>query len=204
MNSYKENETAAIVRLFETGSLLAFPTDTVYGLGTMYGDLDRLQRLKTAKHRPETKAVPFMTDSLEKLEAIAEVSDSAKVLADSLLPGALTLVLKRQPAVEEAYTNGLETIAVRIPDAPWLLEVMRQLPFPLLVTSANQSGEPAALTAQEAQAALPTIDAVVDGIGPGGTASTIVDCTVSPVKILRQGPIPEAEIRSLLAQAGLE
>lgn len=204
MNSYKENETAAIVRLFASGGLLAFPTDTVYGLGTMYGDLNRLQRLKTAKHRPETKAVPFMTDSLEKLETIAEVSDSAKVLADSLLPGALTLVLKRKPAVDEAYTNGLKTIAVRIPDTPWLLDVMRQLPYPLLVTSANQSGEPAALTAQEAQAALPAIDAVVDGIGPGGTASTIVDCTVSPVKILRQGPIPDTEIRSLLTQAGLE
>ncbi|WP_300940508.1 L-threonylcarbamoyladenylate synthase [Faecalibaculum rodentium] len=200
MNRYKENETTLVAAALQNGALLAFPTDTVYGLGTLYGSLDRLERLKHAKHRPETKPVPFMTDSLEKLSRLAQVTESATRLAQALLPGALTLVLKRSPAVDPAYTNGMETIAIRIPDAPALLAVMEQLDAPLLVTSANQSGQPAALTAAEAAHALPDIDGVMDGSCAGGVASTIVDCTCSPVRILRQGPVSEETIRQVLEE----
>ncbi|WP_300963194.1 L-threonylcarbamoyladenylate synthase [Faecalibaculum rodentium] len=200
MNRYKENETTLVAAALQDGALLAFPTDTVYGLGTLYGSLDRLERLKHAKHRPETKPVPFMTDSLEKLSRLAQVTESATRLAQALLPGALTLVLKRSPAVDPAYTNGMETIAIRIPDAPALLAVMEQLDAPLLVTSANQSGQPAALTAAEAAHALPDIDGVMDGSCAGGVASTIVDCTCSPVRILRQGPVSEETIRQVLEE----
>ncbi|WP_300957233.1 L-threonylcarbamoyladenylate synthase [Faecalibaculum rodentium] len=200
MNRYKENETTLVAAALQDGALLAFPTDTVYGLGTLYGSLDRLERLKHAKHRPETKPVPFMTDSLEKLSRLAQVTESATRLAQALLPGALTLVLKRSPAVDPAYTNGMETIAIRIPDAPALLAVMEQLDAPLLVTSANQSGQPAALTAAEAAHALPDIDGLMDGSCAGGVASTIVDCTCSPVRILRQGPVSEETIRQVLEE----
>ncbi len=200
MNRYKENETTLVAAALQDGALLAFPTDTVYGLGTLYGSLDRLERLKHAKHRPETKPVPFMTDSLEKLSRLAQVTESATRLAQAFLPGALTLVLKRSPAVDPAYTNGMETIAVRIPDAPALLAVMKQLDAPLLVTSANQSGQPAALTAAEAAHALPDIDGLMDGSCAGGVASTIVDCTCSPVRILRQGPVSEETIRQVLEE----
>lgn len=200
MNRYKENETTLVAAALQDGALLAFPTDTVYGLGTLYGSLDRLERLKHAKHRPETKPVPFMTDSLEKLSRLAQVTESAARLAQAFLPGALTLVLKRSPEVDPAYTNGMETIAIRIPDAPALLAVMEQLDAPLLVTSANQSGQPAALSAAEAAHALPDIDGVMDGSCAGGVASTIVDCTCSPVRILRQGPVSEETIRQVLEE----
>ncbi len=200
MNRYKENETTLVAAALQDGALLAFPTDTVYGLGTLYGSLDRLERLKHAKHRPETKPVPFMTDSLEKLSRLAQVTESAARLAQAFLPGALTLVLKRSPEVDPAYTNGMETIAIRIPDAPALLAVMKQLDAPLLVTSANQSGQPAALTAAEAAHALPDIDGLMDGSCAGGVASTIVDCTCSPVRILRQGPVSEETIRQVLEE----
>ena len=200
MNRYKENETTLVAAALQDGALLAFPTDTVYGLGTLYGSLDRLERLKHAKHRPETKPVPFMTDSLEKLSRLAQVTESAARLAQAFLPGALTLVLKRSPEVDPAYTNGMKTIAIRIPDAPALLAVMEQLDAPLLVTSANQSGQPAALTAAEAAHALPDIDGVMDGSCAGGVASTIVDCTCSPVRILRQGPLSEEKIRQVLEE----
>ena len=105
MNRYKENETTLVAAALQNGALLAFPTDTVYGLGTLYGSLDRLERLKHAKHRPETKPVPFMTDSLEKLSRLAQVTESAARLAQAFLPGALTLVLKRSPEVDPAYTD---------------------------------------------------------------------------------------------------
>ena len=200
MNRYKENETTLVAAALQDGALLAFPTDTVYGLGTLYGSLNRLERLKHAKHRPETKPVPFMTDSLEKLSRLAQVTESAARLAQAFLPGALTLVLKRSPEVDPAYTNGMETIAIRIPDAPALLAVMEQLDAPLLVTSANQSGQPAALSAAEAAHALPDIDGVMDGSCAGGVASTIVDCTCSPVRILRQGPLSEEKIRQVLEE----
>lgn len=198
MKKFNETMAADLAQLLDAGGLAAFPTDTVYGLGVAYGSLEALDRLKHAKHRPETKPIPFMTDSLDHAAQIAYINETAKKLADSFLPGPLTLILKRRESVSDEYTNGMETVAVRIPDEPYLLEVMRKVGRPLLVSSANQSGEPAALTAKQAMDALPDIDAVVQGACAGGVASTIVDCTGDDIRILREGPISEERLREVL------
>ncbi len=197
MKEYQADQIAEMAEALKEGQILAFPTDTVYGVGTIYGNAEALKRLKQIKRRPETKPVPMMVSRLEAIEDIVEVNDMAQVLADAFLPGALTLVMPLKEGVDREWTNGKDTAAVRIPNAPVLLQVMDQLDRPLMVTSANISGEPAALTKQEAIAMLPDVDGILDGTCHDLQASTIIDCTKEDPVVLREGPISKAEIDAI-------
>lgn len=194
MRVFEAYETEPAAKELREGQILLVPTDTVYGVGVKYGSLKDLERLKNLKKRPETKPVPFMVSSLEMLKQIAETDERSQKIIERLLPGALTLILKRKEEVPAEFTNGAPTIAIRIPDQPIVLDLIEKTGSPLLVTSANISGEPAALSQNEAMEALPNADGILAGICHNQQASTIVDCTGSELKILRQGPVSLEEI----------
>lgn len=198
MRTYSKEEINAVANALQNHKIIALPTDTVYGVGVMYGDLNDLQRLKNAKHRPETKPIPMMVSSIEHMEQVAVVDERVKKIAEQFLPGALTLVLKVKDSVPKEYTNGLDTIAIRIPDEPFILHVIDELNAPLLVTSANQSGAKTALTSDDVLDQLPDIDGLVLGKCRALQASTIVDCTQENLKILREGPITLEQLESCL------
>ncbi|WP_415980048.1 L-threonylcarbamoyladenylate synthase [Faecalicoccus pleomorphus] len=198
MRTYSKEEINAVADALQNHKIIALPTDTVYGVGVMYGGLKDLQRLKNAKHRPETKPIPMMVSSIEHMEQVAVVDERVKKIAEHFLPGALTLVLRVKEEVPAEYTNGLETIAVRIPDEPFILKVIDVLNTPLLVTSANQSGAKTALTSDDVFEQLPDIDGIVLGTCRALQASTIVDCTQEKLKILRPGPITLEQLEACL------
>ncbi|NJE40066.1 threonylcarbamoyl-AMP synthase [Faecalicoccus pleomorphus] len=198
MRTYSKEEINAVADALQNHKIIALPTDTVYGVGVMYGDLKDLQRLKNAKHRPETKPIPMMVSSIEHMELVAVVDERVKKIAEQFLPGALTLVLKVKDNVPKEYTNGLDTIAIRIPDEPFILRVIDELNTPLLVTSANQSGAKTALTSDDVFEQLPDIDGIVLGTCRALQASTIVDCTQEKLKILRPGPITLEQLEACL------
>ncbi|MBM6677605.1 threonylcarbamoyl-AMP synthase [Faecalicoccus pleomorphus] len=198
MRTYSKEEINAVADALQNHKIIALPTDTVYGVGVMYGGLKDLQRLKNAKHRPETKPIPMMVSSIEHMEQVAVVDERVKKIAERFLPGALTLVLKVKDNVPKEYTNGLDTIAIRIPDEPFILHVIDELNAPLLVTSANQSGAKTALTSDDVLDQLPDIDGLVLGKCRALQASTIVDCTQENLKILREGPITLEQLESCL------
>ncbi|WP_270598919.1 L-threonylcarbamoyladenylate synthase [Faecalicoccus pleomorphus] len=198
MRTYSKEEINAVADALQNHKIIALPTDTVYGVGVMYGDLKDLQRLKNAKHRPETKPIPMMVSSIEHMELVAVVDERVKKIAEQFLPGALTLVLKVKDNVPKEYTNGLDTIAIRIPDEPFILRVIDELNTPLLVTSANQSGAKTALTSDDVLEQLPDIDGLVLGKCRALQASTIVDCTQGNLKILRPGPITLEQLEACL------
>ena len=198
MRTYSKEEINAVADALQNHKIIALPTDTVYGVGVMYGDLKNLQRLKNAKHRPETKPIPMMVSSIEHMEQVAVVDERVKKIAEHFLPGALTLVLRVKEEVPAEYTNGLETIAVRIPEEPFILKVIDVLNTPLLVTSANQSGAKTALTSDDVFEQLPDIDGIVLGTCRALQASTIVDCTQEKLKILRPGPITLEQLEACL------
>lgn len=198
MRTYSKEEINAVADALQNHKIIALPTDTVYGVGVMYGDLKDLQRLKNAKHRPETKPIPMMVSSIEHMEQVAVVDERVKKIAEHFLPGALTLVLRVKEEVPAEYTNGLETIAVRIPDEPFILKVIDVLNTPLLVTSANQSGAKTALTSDDVFEQLLDIDGIVLGTCRALQASTIVDCTQEKLKILRPGPITLEQLEACL------
>ena len=113
MKQYTQDQIHEVAKAFKDHEIIAIPTDTVYGVGVMYGDLDALHNLKHAKHRPETKPIPMMVSKLEQLEGIAIIDERTKLIAKYFLPGALTLVLPVDPRLDKSYNNGLETIAIR-------------------------------------------------------------------------------------------
>ncbi len=198
MRTYSKEEINAVAYALQNHKIIALPTDTVYGVGVMYGDLKDLQRLKNAKHRPETKPIPMMVSSIEHMEQVAVVDERVKKIAERFLPGALTLVLKVKDNVPKEYTNGLDRSAIRIPDEPFILRVIDELNTPLLVTSANQSGAKTALTSDDVLEQLPDIDGLVLGKCRALQASTIVDCTQEKLKILRPGPITLEQLEACL------
>lgn len=198
MKMYTQDQLDQVVDAFQAHKVLALPTDTVYGVGVLYGDLADLDHLKHAKHRPETKPFPMMVSNLEQMKQIAKVDARTEKLVQTFLPGPLTLVLPVSETLDLAYTNGKKTVAVRIPDEPFVLAVIEKLGKPLLVSSANVSGKSAAVSYQEAMDNLPNIDGIIQGECKQLEASTIVDCTQDKLSILRPGPILLKELTNCL------
>lgn len=198
MNIYTTNQVKEVANAFLNHEIIAFPTDTVYGVGVLYGDVEDLDRLKHAKHRPETKPIPMMVSSVDQMKKIAYVDARTEKIIDKFLPGALTLILPLLSDVNPAFTNGQPTVAVRIPDEEFILKVMDQIGSALLVTSANQSGQKTALSFEDAFRELPNIDGIVKGSCKALQASTIVDCTGETLKILREGPITLKELETAI------
>jgi L-threonylcarbamoyladenylate synthase len=177
------------------GELIAFPTDTVYGVGARAFDVQAVARLYPAKGRPESKPIPILIGEAADLALVSQDPGPwAELLARRFWPGPLTLVVWRHAEVPEAVSAG-PTVGVRVPD----LEITRRLlqqSGPLAVTSANRSGDPPACTAKEAYEALVgRIALLLDGgATPGGRASTVVDCSREPPRVLRPGPIDESTL----------
>jgi L-threonylcarbamoyladenylate synthase len=182
------------------GGVVAFPTDTVYGVGAHAFRPEAVRQLYVAKNRPAEKAIPLLIASADDLLLVAaEVSEIARRLAVHFWPGGLTLVVPRHPRVPGAVSSG-PTVAVRVPDHPVPLALIAALGAPLAATSANLSGQPSPITAGQVDSQLRgRIALVLDGGPcPGGVPSTVVDVTVDPPVILRHEAISTETIRSVL------
>jgi L-threonylcarbamoyladenylate synthase len=188
------------VQLLREHRLVAFPTDTVYGLGTLAFDGPTVLKLYVAKERPPEKAIPILIADIADLDQVAiDVPPLAYRLMETFWPGALTIVVPKQPHIPIEVTT-TDTVAVRIPDLDLARNLMR-LTGPLAVTSANRSAGPNPRTAQEVLDQLAgRIDAIVDGgETPGGVPSTVVDCTQAAPVILREGAWAD-RVREFLAR----
>jgi len=192
---------ARAAEVLRAGGVVGFPTDTVYGVGA-HGLLPAaVERLYAVKERPGDKAIPLLLPGVDALpQVVCSIPDAAYALAERFWPGALTMVLYRAPAVPDAVTSGGDTVAVRVPDHPVTQTLLAALAAPLAATSANLSGQPAPDTADGVLAQLDgRIDLLLDGgTCPGGVASTVVDLTVEPLRILRAGGITAEEIRKAI------
>ena len=185
---------ARAVELLRTGEVVAFPTDTVYGVGVSTAHPNRLEALFALKHRPLDRRIPILLADLSQVDEAFVVDARARSLAARFWPGALTLVL---PSSADAGASQ----AFRAPDHPVALDLIRAS-GPIFATSANISDEPDTLGADEVLVAFATstgLAAVVDGGRvPGGVASTVLDLTVDPARILRPGPIPTQELAAIV------
>lgn len=182
-----------------TGGLVAFPTDTVYGLGALAFDAAAVECIYTAKGRSLEKAIPILLGDPDDLGKVAaEVGEMALKLAARFWPGPLTLVVPKHLSIPEAVSP-LPTVAVRVPGHPVARALLR-LTGPLAVTSANLSGQAGPSTAQEVLVQLGgRIPLILDGgRTPGGLPSTVVNCVGSEPQVLREGPITLEQINSVL------
>ena len=187
------------------GQVIAFPTDTVYGVGAHALIAPAVDRLYAVKERPAGLAIPLLLPDAQAMTAVcAGIPPLAWQLADRFWPGGLSLVLRSAPAVPGAVTAGGPTVAVRVPDQPLVRELCRRLGAPLAATSANRHGRPAPVTAGEVWLELAgRIPLILDGGPcPGGVPSTVLDLTVSPPNIVRPGPISAVDLAPYIRPAG--
>jgi L-threonylcarbamoyladenylate synthase len=187
----------------QQGEVIAFPTDTVYGVGTAVDNVAAVERLYEIKGRPHDAALPLLLAEAGDVERVChDVPAAAWKLARRFWPGGLTLVLLRKPIVPDRVTGGRPSVAVRLPDHSVPRELARRLGMPLASSSANRSGEPSPVTAAEVLAQLGgRIPLLLDG-GPCRQArpSTIVDLTTDPPVVLREGPVTRDEIEAALGE----
>lgn len=192
---------ARAVQILTTGGLIVFPTDTVYGVGAHAFNATAVEHLYAVKERPHDKAIPVLLASAADLSLVArEVSPSARRLAKTFWPGALTMVLFCHPALPPVLTAGGNSVAVRVPDHPTTWTVITALDAPLAASSANLSGQPSPVTAEEVIAQLGGRVALIldGGKCPGGRPSTVIDLTCDPPRLLRAGPVTVAALRAIL------
>jgi len=195
------------VRILKGGGLVAFPTDTVYGVGAHAFQPQAVERLYIAKARPKEKAIPLLLARVEDLNLVAkDVPDIAWPLIERFWPGGLTLVVPRSELVPDVVTSGLPNVAVRMPNHPVAISIIEALGAPLAATSANISGHPSPVAAEGVEKELGgRIELIVDGgICPGGIPSTVLDLTTDPPLIRRRGAISVGEIEAVLPRVMTE
>lgn len=184
------------VKILKAGGIVAFPTDTVYGLGADISNSDAVEAIYEAKKRPRHLPLPLLISEMSQIGAVAgTVSQLTLFLARHFWPGGLTLILPKAASLPTCFTDQ-PTIAVRVPDHPIPLALVQGLGKPIIGTSANTSGKTSALTADEVKQQLGDgVDFIIDG-GKclNGDESTVVDATGEVPVILRHGIIPQREI----------
>ncbi len=185
------------VQVLRNGGVVAFPTDTLYGLGADVFNPAALRKVFDIKERPEGLALPVLIDSWEQFEMVVDdVTPVAKALTDRYWPGPLTLIVTKAVTVPDLLTAGASTVAVRMPDHPVPRSLARLFGGPITGTSANRSGDADLKSLEELTAQLgDKVDYVVaSGPEPVGTASTIVDITEDCPKLIRQGVVPFEDV----------
>jgi len=195
------SEIQTALDVLRNGGIVAFPTDTVYGLGALAFDNTAIESIYTAKNRPIEKAIPVLIGDLSDLEKVGDalrVPDMTLRFAARFWPGPLTCIIPKKLTLPLAV-SATDTVAVRIPDHADARALLRAA-GPMAVTSANISGGANPSTAQEVYGQLKDrIPLILDGgKTPGGVPSTLVDCTGTSPLILREGPISLAELMSVL------
>jgi L-threonylcarbamoyladenylate synthase len=182
------------------GGLVAFPTETVYGLGANALDPAAVAKVFRAKGRPPTNPlIVHVADEPQARQVATDWPEAARNLAAAFWPGPLTVVVPRHPALPDAVTAGGPTVAVRCPDHPVARAVIATAGVPVAAPSANRSGQLSPTRAEHV--ALPEIDFVLDGGPcPGGIESTVVDVTRPVVRLLRPGPVTVAQLEAVVGR----
>lgn len=206
MNCPVGTDVPRAAALLRRGALVAFPTETVYGLGADALDPAAVARIFEAKERPAfDPLIVHIAESARLDELAADVSESARRLTERFWPGPLTLVLPKTEAVPDIVTSGLPTVAVRVPDHPLALDLLEAAGRPVAAPSANRFGRVSPTTAAHVAEQLgERIDYILDG-GPCrvGLESTVLDMTSSPPRLLRPGGLPAEEIEAVIGHIAL-
>ena len=190
MKIYLKEDIERVKEDLLNSEIVAFPTDTVFGLACVSDDEVAKEKIYEAKNRPSNKKLPMMVSDVKLLEKYCELNDEIKTLFNMFTPGPITFILK--------YKNSDETVAIRIPDDKWILDLINRVGKPLLVTSANISGEGSLIKYEDVVNQIGNkVDGIVKADARGDKASTIVDC-LNDYKIIREGPILKSQIDAVL------
>ena len=193
---YKKTDLDKIINRLLQGDIIAFPTDTVFGLACIM-DKEIIKKVYIAKGRDFNKPLPVMCSGAEMIEKIAYVDDKTKRIIDKFMPGALTIVFNKKESVDDYVTQNKKTIGIRVPDDKWIIELIEGIGKPIMVTSANISDTGSLLKWKDVYEEMNgKIDGIVCEDARGDKSSTIIDAS-DGLKLLREGPIKFEEIEKL-------
>ena len=205
--SFRDEELEEACRILQKGGLVAFPTETVYGLGGDAMHPEASAKIYAAKGRPSDNPLIVHIADMDALEDIAQsVPEAAVKLADHFWPGPLTMIFPKKEAVPKSTTGGLETVAVRMPSHPVARALIRESGVYIAAPSANTSGRPSPTKAEHVKEDLDgRIDMILDGGAVGiGLESTIVDLSTGVPTILRPGYIPGEMLEDVLGEVQVD
>ena len=191
---YTKNEINELANILKKDGVISVPTDTVYGLCARINSIKAYNNLVVAKSRPINKPFPIMCADEEQIKSIAIVDEKVEKIIRKLMPGPITLILKKKLNLPEYINNGGSTIAVRMASSKILEDLIQKTGSPIFMTSANQSGKNVCTNLDEIEKACPTLEGMLEGDVSFSKASTIVDCVSKPIKVLRKGPISLEQI----------
>ena len=201
MKLYRKDETEKIKEDLLNGQIIAFGTDTVFGLACVYDDPEAIEKIYEAKDRDHSKSLPMMCSDFEMIEKAAYINEKARRIMKTFMPGAITIIFRKKEEMPDYVTSGKDSIGIRIPDDEWILKLIDLVGKPLLVTSANISGEPPLFKWEEVKEKLEgRIDGLLMEDARGDASSTVVDCTKEDIRILREGPISIEEIEKAIKE----
>lgn len=198
MKRYTQNQTDELAEILKRDGVISVPTDTVYGVCARMNSLKAHNNLIMCKNRLPNKPFPIMCADEEQIKSIALVDDKAEKLIRAFMPGPITLILKKKLGIPDYVNNGGATIAVRMATSKALENLIKKTGCPIFMSSANQSGKPTCTSLDEIEKSCPTLDGMMEGNVSFGEGSTIIDCTLEKVQILRQGPISMQDIEKVL------
>lgn len=193
-----KNSVDLVASAFLAGKIVALPTETVFGIGVIYDNVESFNNLIFAKNRPLEKAFPLVIGNISQIRDFAYLNDRQMKIISKYFPGPLTVVLKRKEHVPFHVTNGKETIAIRMPDDKFILKVLDKANKPILLTSANKSGEKPVSNHLEAfEIFKDYVDVIVEGASLYNQASTIIGFEEDDIILIRQGVISFEELSKL-------
>ena len=193
----KELELAKIA--LDNHGVIAFPTETVMGLAVYYDDYEAYIKLNTIKRRPEDKPYTMMVKSKEEVKKYALIDDRTQKIISAFMPGPITLLLPSKNDLPNWVTHGGSTVGIRMPSNEIGLALLKIVDKPLLVPSANRSGEKPALNSKEvADIFDKEVDFIISGEANLDKPSTIIDLTGKEIKVVREGPITLEQINDVL------
>ena len=180
--------------------VISLPTETVMGLAIKASSILAYNKLIEIKNRPLNKAFPFIVSSIEDIDKYAYVDEITRKVINAYMPGPLTIILRKKESLDSRVTNGQDTIAIRIPNDKTLLKIVKELKEPILLTSANKSGEPPCLSSEEAMNIFnDEVPIIIKGKCEFNIASTIIEIKDKNVNIIREGIIKKEEIERLIS-----
>lgn len=194
MKIIKNKDLNQLVELLKKDQVVAVPTDTVFGVCARYDHEVAQENLRDLKKRPVTKAFPLMCSDLEQVKGICEISQEEERIIQKFMPGPLTVILKKKSCVPDFVNGGQENLAIRLATSPELKEIIQGVGVPVYMTSANLSGEPAALTVEDVLNSIPKVEAILEGKVEYSVASSIIQWEQGEWKVLRQGPIQKEDL----------
>ncbi|MCQ2796975.1 MAG: threonylcarbamoyl-AMP synthase [Bacilli bacterium] len=191
----QEKDIKNAAKVLQNGDVLAFPTETVYGVGVIYDSEEAFNKLVALKKRPPNKPFALMCSSVEEASNYIVVDEKTKRLMSHFLPGEITFLVKSRSDLPTWVTLGTDTIGIRVPASDFCVNLFKEVGKPCLVTSANMSGEPTLRYFEEVKAQFDgQVGAIVQGECTSLTPTTIVLILDSGIKLVREGPVPFEQI----------